>query len=67
MGIKSEFLTLTFGGLLILVTFGDDHLANNIGNLDTIFGLHLWPVLDIVYPIASIGVFLLYGYVKGKD
>lgn len=63
---KSEILTLIFGMLLILVTFGDSHTNRVVGNLDTIFGQTLWPVLDILYPLASISVFLLYGYVKGN-
>ena len=55
--------------LIILLTFGDDHftippLGADIGNLDTIFGIRLWPVLDAIYPLATIAVFLLYGYVK---
>jgi hypothetical protein len=65
MGFKSEILALAFGMLLIFLTFGDDHLAPNIGNLDTIFGLRYWPVLDVIYPVASILIFLLYGFVKG--
>ena len=52
--------------LLILVTFGDDYLRPFIGNLDTIFGLALWPVLDVIYPLASIVVFLTYGWLKGN-
>ena len=58
-------LTLAFGILLALVTFGDDYLAPNIGNLDTIFGLRFWPLMDMIYPLASILVFLLYGQEKG--
>lgn len=65
MNLKSEMLTLIFGILLVLITFGDDFIAPNIGNLDTIFGPFLWPVLDVVYPLASILVFLLYGQEKG--
>jgi hypothetical protein len=65
MGLKSEIIALTFGALLILLTFGDAHLAGNVGNLDTIFGLAFWKPLDVLYPLASIAVFLLYGKVKG--
>jgi hypothetical protein len=66
MGLKSEVLALAFGALLIFVTFGDGHIWWFIGNLDTILGLAFWHVLDAFYPIASIVVFLLYGWVKGK-
>jgi hypothetical protein len=66
MGFKSEVLALAFGALLIFVTFGDAHIYWFIGNLDTIFGLTFWRVLDVFYPVASAVVFLLYGWVKGN-
>ncbi len=66
MTLKSEVLSLFFGVLLILITFGDDYLKPFIGNLDTIFGLQFWKALDTIYPLAAIAVFLLYGWVKGK-
>jgi hypothetical protein len=66
MGLRSEFLAFSFGALLIFQTFGDDYLSRNIGNLDTIFGHGLWPVVDIVLPIATIAIFLLFGCEKGK-
>ncbi len=66
MGFRSEFLAFAFGALLIFLTFGDDYLTKNIGNLDTIFGHALWPVIDIVLPIVTIAVFLLYGREKGN-
>ncbi len=62
--MKSEILALIFGMLLILVTFGDAHLSSEIGNLDTIFGLTYWKLLDVVYPVASVIVFLLYGKIR---
>ncbi len=62
--MKSEILALIFGMLLILVTFGDSHLSSEIGNLDTIFGLTYWKLLDVVYPVASVIVFLLYGKIR---
>ena len=65
MGLKSEIIALAFGALLILLTFGDAHLVAYVGNLDTIFGLALWKPLDVLYVLASILVFLLYGKVKG--
>jgi hypothetical protein len=65
MGSKSEITALTFGVLLILLTFGDAHLVGYVGNLDTIFGLAFWKPLDALYPLASIVVFLLYGKAKG--
>lgn len=66
MSYRSEILAFAFGMLLIFLTFGDDYLSINIGNLDTIFGLGLWPVLDVVWPIATIAIFLLYGREKGN-
>ncbi len=66
MGLRSEILALAFGALLIFVTFGDGHIYWFIGNLDTIFGLAFWHVLDTFYPLASIAVFLLYGWTKGN-
>ena len=66
MGLKSEIIALTFGALLVLLTFGDSPLAHNVGNLDTIFGHDLWKPLDVMYPLASIAVFLLYGKAKGS-
>jgi hypothetical protein len=65
MGWKSEIMALTFGVLLVLLTFGDSHLVGHIGNLDVIFGHFFWKPLDVLYPLASIAVFLLYGKVKG--
>jgi hypothetical protein len=55
---------------VILVTFGDNYLRveggrKTVGNLDTIFGFGVWPVLDAVYFGASIAVFLLCGWTKG--
>jgi hypothetical protein len=67
MGFRSEVFVLVFGVLLILVTFGDNHLGSGsiaLGNLDTIFGLTLWPVMDLIYPVATVAVFLLYGWSK---
>ena len=66
MTLKSEVLALFFGMLLILITFGDAYLKPFIGNLDTIFGLQFWKAIDTIYPLASIAVFLLYGWIKGK-
>jgi hypothetical protein len=65
MGLKTEIIALTFGALLILLTFGDSHLVRYVGNLDTTFGLTFWKLLDVLYPLVSIVVFLLYGKVKG--
>ena len=66
MSWKSEGLALAFGTLVILLTFGDSHLVRTVGNLDSILGHPFWPLLDFVYPLASIAVFLLYGRVKGR-
>jgi len=51
---------------IILLNFGDDHTGLTIGNLDTIFGLRFWPLMDIIYPLASILIFLAYGVAKGN-
>jgi len=68
MGLRSEICALIFGALLILVTFGDNYISRGgyvqIGNLDTIFGHGLWPVVDVIYPLAAITVFVLYGWSK---
>jgi hypothetical protein len=70
MSIKSDVLALFFGALLIFVAFGDDHLGKiagvAVGNLDTIFGIKLWPIFDVIYPVATVVVFLLYGWAKGN-
>ena len=55
--MKKEILALAFGMLIFLITFGDSHLASNVGNLDTIFGLTFWRLLDVVYPALTIVVF----------
>ena len=65
MGLKSEIVALAFGVLLISLTFGDAHLVTYVGNLDTIFGVAFYKPLDVVYVLASIAVFLLYGKLKG--
>jgi hypothetical protein len=65
MSLKSDVMALVFGMLLVLVTFNDSHLVGNVGNLDSIFGHGAWQLLDVVYIVASIAVFLLYGLAKG--
>ena len=70
MGLKSELLAFAFGFLLLLVTFGDNHhivSGQTVGNLDTILGVALWPVLDVIYPLATIAVLLLYCLSKGTN
>lgn len=64
-GWKSEGLALIFGMLVVLIVFGDALPGDRVGNLDTVFGQGLWPVMDVVYPLASILVFLYYGRLKG--
>jgi hypothetical protein len=63
---ESEILALLFGVLVILLNFGDDHIGPTVGNLDTIFGLRLWPLMDVIYPVTSIIIFLAYGATKSK-
>ena len=48
-----------------MITFGDSHLIGVVGNLDTMFGLAYWRVLDVLLPVLSVLVFLLYGKFKG--
>lgn len=62
---KSEGLALVFGMLVTLMIFGDAMPIQWVGNLDTVFGLRWWPAMDLIYPLASIIVFLLYGRSKG--
>ena len=55
-------LSLMFGILIILKDFSDSSpLSKSIGNLDQIFGTGMWYPLEVIYPIASIAVFLLFG------
>ena len=61
MNWKSESLALVFGMLIILIIFGDAAQVSWVGNLDTIFGLTYWHLMDVIYHLASIMVFLLYG------
>ena len=67
--LKSEVLAVVFGMLIILTTFGDNGVPNpSVGNLDSIFGLSpsFWhSFMDVLYPLASIIIFLLYGKVRG--
>ena len=71
MNLKNEVLAFLFGMLLILLTFGDSRFqitiaGSAIGNLDAILGQSLWPVLDVFYPVATVAVFLLYGWSKQR-
>jgi hypothetical protein len=63
---KSELLALVFGLLMVLVIFGDQAGVTGVGNLDTIFGSSRWFLMDIVYPLSSLIVFLIYGKSKGR-
>jgi hypothetical protein len=65
MNWKREIPALVFGMLIILVIFGDAAAVRGVGNLDTVFGTSYWPLMDVIYPLASIAVFLLYGQSKG--
>jgi hypothetical protein len=66
MGLRNDAMALIFGMLLIAVTFGDSHIVGKVGNLDVMFGHNLWPVIDAVYPLSLIIVFLLFGQMKGR-
>ena len=70
MGLKTEVLAFAFGILLLLLTFGDNHnivTELTVGNLDNILGYTLWPVLDVIYPLATVAVLLLYCSSKGAN
>jgi hypothetical protein len=66
MNWKSESLALVFGVLIILIVFGDAAQLSWVGNLDTIFGVTYSSLMDIIYPLASIVIFILYGKAKGS-
>lgn len=66
MDWKSEILALVFGVLIILIIFGDAAQLSWVGNLDTIFGVTYSSLMDIIYPLASIVIFFLYGKTKGN-
>ena len=66
MNWKSESLALVFGVLIILIVFGDTAQLSWVGNLDTIFGVAFSSLMDIIYPLASIVIFILYGKAKGS-
>jgi len=65
MNWKSESLALVFGMLIIFMIFGDAALLDWVGNLDYAFGHIFWPATDLIFPLSSILVFLLYGWSKG--
>jgi hypothetical protein len=64
--LKSEVLALLFGALIILINFGDDQTNPKIGNLDTMFGLGLWPLMDTIFLVSTIIIFLAYGKAKNS-
>ena len=66
MSWKKEILSLVFGMLVILIIFGDALQGDRAGNLDTVFGQSYGHLMDVIYPLASIVVFLLYGKAKGS-
>ena len=66
MNWKQESLALIFGMLIILIIFGDSTSVQGVGNLDAAFGEAFWPWTDVLYPLASIVVFLLYGKSRGN-
>jgi hypothetical protein len=64
MNWKRETLALVFGMLIVLIIFGDALQGDRAGNLDTVFGETYGHLMDVIYPFASIVVFLLYGKSK---
>jgi hypothetical protein len=57
-------LSLIFGLLLILMDFNDNSpLSLGIGNLDQILGPSMYHAVEVIYPLGSIAVFLLFGMV----
>jgi ABC-type xylose transport system permease subunit len=63
MNFKPMILSLAFGMLLILMDFNDNSpISPSIGNLDQIFGPRMWYPVEAIYPLASIAVFLLFGF-----
>jgi hypothetical protein len=65
MNLRGEVHSLVFGVFVVLIVFGDSHLTGYVGNLDTIFGVAYWKLVDVFYPVGAIAVFLLYGKTKG--
>ena len=63
---KSESIALVFGALIVFNLFEDRAQLDWVGNLDAIFGLTFWPLMNVVYPLAAVVVFLLYGKSKGS-
>ncbi len=62
----SEGLALIFGILVVMIIFGDPMPIPWVGNLDCIFGQGLAPVMDVLYPLAATGTFLLHGRSRGS-
>jgi hypothetical protein len=65
LNLKDDVLAILFGMLIILITFGDNRVHPWVGNLDQIFGQSFWRFMDVLYPLASVTIFLLYGKAKG--
>jgi hypothetical protein len=65
MNWKRDCIPLVFGMLIVLIIFGDSMQVGKVGNLDTVFGETYWRLMDVIYPLASIILFLLYGKLKG--
>jgi hypothetical protein len=62
LNFKPMILSIVFGILLILMDFGDHSpFSVAVGNLDQIFGPRTWYPVEVIYPAASIAVFLLFG------
>ena len=64
--LADEVLALAFGVLIILITFGDNRVYPWVGNLDQVLGPCAGRLMDVLYPLASITIFLLHGKVRGS-
>jgi hypothetical protein len=63
LNFKPTILSLAFGMLLILMDFNDNSpISLSIGNLDQILERGMWYRGEAIYPLASIAVFLLFGF-----
>ncbi len=62
----SEILALIFGAFVVFNVFEDRAPIHWVGNLDTIFGVTHYRLVDVIYFLVPVAVFLLYGKSKGN-